>query len=92
LTDELARLVQDVLLVEGAVRRIVFPFAGEAQLALGTVTLVALLARLLITTVAGDRVRLPDPRQLTVCLQLIVAGFDHATSLHVHDLWLPQVA
>ena len=32
----------------------------------------------------GNRVRLPDPGQLTVCLQPIVAGFDHATSLHVH--------
>jgi MFS family permease len=64
-------------------------------LALSSVSLLALLAGALITTVAGDTVRIPAaPSALTrvgARMQPVVAGFGHGTGVYVRDLGLLRV-
>jgi MFS family permease len=54
--------------------------------ALATVAVLALVAGVLVTTVAGDRVRIPRPRSVLVRLQPVVSGFGHGTGVYVRDL------
>jgi MFS family permease len=63
-------------------------------LALGSVAVLALVAAVLVLTVSGERVRMPQPRMLldravaTVGgrLQPVVSGFGHGTGVYVRDL------
>jgi hypothetical protein len=62
--------------------------------AVGSVALLALVAAVLVLTVSGERVRMPQPRALldravaTVGgrLQPVVSGFGHGTGVYVRDL------
>jgi MFS family permease len=62
--------------------------------AVGSVAVMALVAAVLVLTVSGERVRLPQPRTLldravaTVGgqLQPVVSGFGHGTGVYVRDL------
>jgi MFS family permease len=63
-------------------------------LAVGSVAVLALVAAVLVLTVSGERVRMPQPRTLldravaTVGgrLQPVVSGFGHGTGVYVRDL------
>jgi MFS family permease len=63
-------------------------------LAVGSVALMAFVAAVLVLTVSGERVRMPQPRVLldravaTVGgrLQPVVSGFGHGTGVYVRDL------
>jgi hypothetical protein len=54
--------------------------------ALGTVAVLALVAGVLVTTVAGDRVRVPRPRAVLRRLQPVVTGWGHGTGVYVREL------
>lgn len=64
--------------------------------AVGSVAVMALAAAVLVLTVSGERVRLPDPRVVldravaTVGgrMQPVVSGFGHGTGVYVRDLQL----
>jgi MFS family permease len=64
-------------------------------LALSSVSLLALLAAVLSTTIAGDRVRVPDAApalaRVGARLQPVVSGFGHGTGVYVRDLGLLRV-
>jgi MFS family permease len=64
-------------------------------LALSSVSVLALVAAALITTVAGDRVRVPAApvalARVGARLQPVVAGFGHGTGVYVRDLGLLRV-
>ena len=64
-------------------------------LALSSVSLLALVAAVLATTVAGDRVRVPGTRPALACvgarLQPVVSGFGHGTGVYVRDLGMLRV-
>ena len=64
-------------------------------LALSSVSVLALLAALLATTIAGDRVRLPAAApalaRVGARLQPVVSGFGHGTGVYVRDLGLLRV-
>jgi hypothetical protein len=59
------------------------------------VSVLALVAAALITTVAGDRVRVPAApvalARVGARLQPVVAGFGHGTGVYVRDLGLLRV-
>ena len=57
-------------------------------------SLLALLAAALATTVAGDRLRVPSTRPLArvgARLQPVVSGLGHGTGVYVRDLGLLRV-
>src|SRR3954471_9829020 len=67
--------------------------AAGLPLAVGSVAVLALVAAVLVLTVSGERVRMPQPRILldravagVSRLQPVVSGFGHGTGVYVRDL------